>query len=419
MLLLNTLRVIFIILAFLTGLLIQKPLNADAWFPYSVMLFAVAIVGLEIIFRTQYRQRIVAVFFGLIIGFVVSIVLIWLLTQITPTDIYNQTVVHYQPLIMLLVCYISVTTIVQTKDELRLILPYVDFQNKSGQGSAVVVDTSALIDGRLVELTRFHLMPNHLILPRFVLVELQTLSDSADEIKRARGKRGMDNASLLQSSSDAVVSTDSTDFSDLADVDQKLINLAKRRGAMLVTTDGNLTKVARLQDIGVINVHEIAHIVKPPVVPGETMQLRIAKPGDQRRQGVAYLEDGTMVVIEDAVDYIGSDVMCEIEKISQTKVGRIVFARKIIEGEGGHYTTDQDPATDPKRDPSASRRSKRTSRPNATSSRGSKRDRPPSVSANEIEDERNRSALGSNEPAAENGTKRPSDSDDGADGVRA
>ena len=159
MILLNTLRVLFIILAFFVGIFIQRPLEAPVWFPFAVALFAAGQVLLEILFRSQYRQRMVAVFFGLVIGFLVTGTLIRLLKLVTPADIFSQTITPYLPLIALLVVYLCVTIVVQTKDELRLIIPYIDFQNKGGQGSAVVVDTSALIDGRLVELAHVRMMP--------------------------------------------------------------------------------------------------------------------------------------------------------------------------------------------------------------------------------------------------------------------
>lgn len=188
------------------------------------------------------------------------------------------------------------------------------------------LDTSAVIDGRFVELRRAGLLEGTIRVPKFVLAELQTLADSADETKRARGKRGLD---LLETVVGAEVGPEVmyVDFPEIPDVDSKLVRLVRDAGGALVTVDGNLAKVARVQGLQVLNINEVAAAMRPAYLPGETLRLTIVREGKEPDQGVGYLEDGTMVVVADAKSRVGEETDAEVTSVLQTSVGRMVFAK--------------------------------------------------------------------------------------------
>ena len=190
---------------------------------------------------------------------------------------------------------------------------------------SVVLDTSAIIDGRFVELHKLGFMPGELRVPRFVLAELQTLADSADDTRRARGRRGLD---LLASLPEADrIEVFETDYSDTAAVDEKLMRLSTDARSSLVTVDYNLTKVARVRGIEVLNLNDAAASLRPNFLPGESIRLRIAKPGKEAEQGVGYLDDGTMVVVQGGRSHVGSETEVEVTSVLQTSAGRMIFAR--------------------------------------------------------------------------------------------
>jgi uncharacterized protein YacL len=188
----------------------------------------------------------------------------------------------------------------------------------------LLLDTSAVIDGRFPELSKLGFLPGRLRVPAFVLAELQTLADSADDTKRARGRRGLD---LLTTLSDVVVEVFDVDYPDTPEVDSKLMRLAEDISAGMVTVDYNLTKTARVRGIEALNLNEVAAALRPSFIPGETIRLRIAKPGKEAGQGVGYLEDGTMVVVQNGRASVGEDVDVEVTSVLQTSAGRMIFAR--------------------------------------------------------------------------------------------
>ena len=191
-----------------------------------------------------------------------------------------------------------------------------------------ILDTSAIIDGRFAELTRAGILEGPVRVPRFVLVELQTLADSADDTRRARGRRGLDLLTTL-SSGDSVVTVLETDFSEVPTVDAKLVRLARASGGAVVTVDYNLTQVARVEGATVINVNEIAEALRPVLLPGDGLHIAIAREGKEAGQGVGYLEDGTMVVVADGARSVGSEVDTEVTSVLRTSAGRMVFAKLV------------------------------------------------------------------------------------------
>lgn len=202
----------------------------------------------------------------------------------------------------------------------------------ASSGSAKIVDTSTIVDGRIVEIAESGFLEGTLIIPRFVLRELQTIADSVDPLKRTRGRRGFDVLNRLQELSAFEISE--RDFDDMApgNVDARLVRLAKEMGAKLITNDYNLNRVAQVEGIDVLNVNELANAVKPVVLPGEELHVAVIREGKEMHQGVGYLEDGTMIVVEHGRRMIGDETDVIVTSVLQTAAGRMIFARPKREG---------------------------------------------------------------------------------------
>ena len=196
-----------------------------------------------------------------------------------------------------------------------------------GVRSSVVVDTSAIIDGRLADIVESGFLLGDLIVPRFVLDELRRVADSSDPLKRRRGRHGLELLSRIQAGPHVKTIIDERAFPEAPDVDAKLLALARIRGAALLTTDFNLNRVAGVEDLRVLNINVLAQAVRTVALPGETLHLPIHQPGRERRQGVGFLTDGTMVVVEEARDLVGQDVAVEVQRVIQTAAGRMLFAQ--------------------------------------------------------------------------------------------
>jgi len=189
-----------------------------------------------------------------------------------------------------------------------------------------IVDTSAIIDGRIADISEAGFIPGSLIIPGFVLDELQHIADSYDAVRRTRGRRGLDMLNRLQKESNITVKISEMDVKDVPDVDSKLVKLAKIFGCAIITTDFNLNRVAELQGVHVLNINELANAVRPVVLPGEEMEVRIIQEGREFGQGVGFLDDGTMIVVEDGRRHINSSIEVLVTKVLQTAAGRMIFA---------------------------------------------------------------------------------------------
>ncbi|MBI5596787.1 MAG: TRAM domain-containing protein [Elusimicrobia bacterium] len=190
-----------------------------------------------------------------------------------------------------------------------------------------VLDTSAIIDGRVVEICEVHFLSGSLVVPRFVINELHHMADSPDSLKRARGRRGLDMLARLQENREVRLRILDRDVPEATEVDGKLVRLAQELGAKLLTTDFNLSKVATVEGVPCLNVNDLTMVLKPVVLPGETMGVFVMKEGKERDQGVGYLDDGTMVVIEGGSRHVGKRVEGTVTSITQTKAGRMVFIK--------------------------------------------------------------------------------------------
>jgi uncharacterized protein YacL len=227
-------------------------------------------------------------------------------------------------------CFLTISFILQTKDDIRFVVPYVEFARQTRGNRPLILDTSVIIDGRIADICETRIIDSPLFIPRFVLQELQLIADSADKLKRNRGRRGLDMLNKLQTNDKVEIHISDTrlpSIEESGDVDQKLVALAKKVDGRVVTNDYNLNKIAQIRGVDVININDLANALKPVVMPGETMTVRIIKPGEESGQGVGYLEDGTMVVAESARDRINEEVTLTVTSVLQTSAGRMIFGR--------------------------------------------------------------------------------------------
>ncbi|MFY3792627.1 PIN/TRAM domain-containing protein [Ureibacillus sp. MALMAid1270] len=190
-----------------------------------------------------------------------------------------------------------------------------------------LLDTSVIIDGRIADISTTGFIEGVLVVPQFVLTELQHIADSSDTLKRTRGRRGLDILKKLQDERATKVIISEEDFEDIHEVDLKLVRLAKKIGAQILTNDFNLNKVCELHQVQVLNINDLANAVKPVVIPGEDMQVLVIKDGKEHNQGVAYLDDGTMIVVEGGRSYIGQSITVTVTSVLQTSAGRMIFAK--------------------------------------------------------------------------------------------
>lgn len=201
------------------------------------------------------------------------------------------------------------------------------FRRKADHVQSVVLDTSGIIDGRIVEIARAGFVPQNVVVPQFVIAELQFLADHGDTHKRERARYGLDVIRELQDVRRVEVSISREKFEHIREVDDKLVALAKQYGALLYTTDFNLNKVAQIEGVHVLNVNELAHALRPNLLPGELVVIKLTQVGQDKTQGVGYLDDGTMVVVEQASRYVGQQVQAICTRILQTQAGKMMFAK--------------------------------------------------------------------------------------------
>ena len=229
-------------------------------------------------------------------------------------------------IIGLITCYMGISLVLQTKDDFRFVIPYVEFAKETRGNRPILLDTSVIVDGRILDIIQTQVVQGILIVPRFVLNELQTIADSADKLKRARGRRGLEMLQKLQENHIVEVVMDDRE-AEGAVVDQKLIALAQQVRGRVMTNDYNLNKVATLRGVDVINLNDLAKALRPVVLPGEHLLVKLVKSGEGPTQGIGYLDDGTMVVVEYGRPHMGQDVDLIVTSTLQTSAGRMIFGK--------------------------------------------------------------------------------------------
>lgn len=294
----------------------------------AAIAIATTIITIDVLTTRKRISTLIAMFVGLVIALLGTYAMgriIDLLVEIY--DIRSPSLIGtVKILIGIALSYLSIVTVLQTKDDFRLIVPYVEFSKQLRGSRPAVIDSSALIDARIADLAATGIMPYPLLIPRFVVAELQALADSQDPLKRARGRRGLDVIAKLQRTPGLDVSIDETPVPGQA-VDYMLLELADVHDGIVVTTDSGLVRVAGIEGVRTLNVHDLAAAVRPTLVAGDRVQLTIARPGEQPAQGVGYMPDGTMVVVEDGRGFVGQSADVTIVSTLQTSAGRLIFAR--------------------------------------------------------------------------------------------
>ncbi len=299
-------------------------------FAVMALICLVAVAG-DVFVRDKQMTTLSAVYFGLLLGLILGTLFSMAIVPLLEASPGARELVQPVRLLITLLCaYISVSTLMQTKDEFRFIIPYVEFSKQIKGGRPLVLDTSVIIDGRIADICDTRIVDNTLLVPRFVLQELQAIADSGDKLKRNRGRRGLDVLKRMQNNPKIELQMHEANLEGLRDVhkvDERLVVFAKAVGARVVTNDYNLNKIAQLQGVEVINLNELANAMKSVALPGEVLNVRIVKQGDQVGQGVGYLEDGTMVVVEQGRSAIGQEVNLTVTSVLQTPAGRMIFGR--------------------------------------------------------------------------------------------
>ncbi|MFA5144602.1 MAG: PIN domain-containing protein [Candidatus Omnitrophota bacterium] len=288
------------------------------------VLVAGIIVIIEIHMRKASLKGLSSIVFGLILGLIMA-KLVGDAFSLVP--ISQGSLSQIRLALTLVFCYIGMLIGLRGKDEFNVIIPYVKLHRQDTSESSVLLDTSVIIDGRILDICKTKFLADKMIIPKFVLKELQQIADSTDPIKRQRGRRGLEMLHSLQKESGLDISLHDGDFPETSEVDAKLVKLAKLLEAKILTVDFNLNRVATIQGIQVLNINELANALRPVVFPGEEMQIKLIKEGKEHNQAVGYLDDGTMVVIEEARRLIGQEVRVVVTSVLQTQTGRMIFTK--------------------------------------------------------------------------------------------
>jgi uncharacterized protein YacL len=312
----------------------------------GVILGALALVVGDLLTPRKRIQTISALYFGVIVGIFLSNLINDAIQPAMQLYLHPKVHMAMSSVFMIFMCYICISTLMQTKDDFRFIIPYVEFSKEVKGARPLVLDTSVIIDGRIADVSETRVIDQPMVVPQFVLQELQSIADSSDKLRRNRGRRGLDILNRLQKSPGVEVRIHDSEIPELAgvrEVDQRLVILAKHLGGKVVTNDYNLNKIARLQGVEVINLNDLANAMKPIVLPGEALQVKLIKRGEEHGQGVGYLDDGTMVVAEHGSYHLGETVRLTVTSVLQTSAGRMIFGKlePAAPGKGPNHLAQQ------------------------------------------------------------------------------
>ncbi len=337
--LLSAIRLIFIVLLVVVTMLVVSSTRTVNEFGFSTVLgiivsasaLGLAVIALDALTPRKRLTSLVGAYLGLCLGLVAAIAIGTLIDTISNAwelkdDNYSIYIPLTKVVLGIILCYLSVSIVLTTKDDFRLVIPYVEFSRQTRGVRPILLDTSTLIDGRVESLASSHFLDAPLFVPEFVLSELQALSDSGDRLKRAKGRRGLETVERLQAAPLVDMEVEHT-ASDGRGVDSQLIDLAQRDGSRILTLDSGLAKVATIRGIQVLNLHELAGVLHVAAGIGEGIRVEIVRRGDQRQQGVGFTAEGMMVVVEDAAEQLGATVEVEVTNTVKTAAGTMHFAR--------------------------------------------------------------------------------------------
>ena len=331
------------ILLFLTILVsgyIVRPFELDI--PYALSLSAalgLLIIFVELRIRKLSLKTLVGAALGSILGIIGATLVSLIIEHMT---LEEPTANFFQLLILVLMAYVGLVLGADKGEYLDLSALGGLLTDRSTRMSYKVLDTSVIIDGRIADICKTGFLEGTLVVPHFVLRELQQIADSADSIKRNRGRRGLEILEKVKGAPGIAVQIVEKDYPEVKEVDLKLIELAKELSAKIVTNDFNLNKVSQLRGVDVLNINELANSLKPVVLPGETMKVFILKEGKEYNQGVAYLDDGTMVVVDNARRMIGKTIATQVTSVLQTTAGKMIFGRFPEDPEQGNAASRAD-----------------------------------------------------------------------------
>lgn len=314
---------------FIAGLSLVGYHTGD-YFNNSMLGLAIGFLGstffivLELGMRRVSSKGLSSAVFGLILGLIMARLVG---DAFTFARIPAETLALIRVTLTWVFCYLGMVIGLRGKDEFNIIIPYVRLRRQDQKEEAAILDTSVIIDGRIADIGKAGFLDLKLVLPRFILKELQGIADSSDPIKRQRGRRGLEVLHNLQKDSGINLIINDEDFPDIKEVDAKVVRLAKLLDAKILTVDFNLNRVASIQGVRVLNINELANALKPVVFPGEIMKVKLIREGKEHNQAVGYLDDGTMVVVEEARRMIGREIKVMVTSVLQTQAGRMIFTR--------------------------------------------------------------------------------------------
>lgn len=300
----------------------------------AAAIIAVAIVLFEMRIRRASLKTLIGAAVGSILGIIGAYLIGTLIASQESAAVPPETRAFLTLILIVFMAYIGLMVGAAKGDYLELSALGGIFSDKASRRDLKVLDTSVIIDGRIADVAETGFLTGTLIIPQFILRELQQVADSPDSSKRQRGRRGLDMLNRLQNNSSLDIQIVETDFPAVREVDLKLIELGKQIDAVIVTNDFNLNKVAQLRGVNVLNINELANALKPVVLPGEAMRVFILKEGKEYNQGVAYLDDGTMVVVDNARRLIGKNADIAVTSVLQTTAGKMIFGRLWDEADG-------------------------------------------------------------------------------------
>jgi uncharacterized protein YacL len=318
-------KILLVLACSLSGLFIA---HSYYGFPIALIglflgfMIALFVINIEEAIRKVSLRIIFGGVVGMIIGLLIAFLLAYGLNFVSNIMEKQQVVPWIYTLLTGIMAYLGLLIGSKKIEEFS----FFGLGQPKDSGDYRILDTSVIIDGRIADISDTGFLQGNLIVPRFVLDELQYIADSSDSMKRSRGRRGLDILNRMQRSVGVNIEISDQDFPKLKGVDAKLVALAKKINAKIVTNDFNLNKVAELQGIRILNVNELANALKPVVLPGETMTVKIIKEGKETGQGVAYLDDGTMIVVDNAQKHQGSNVEVLVTSVLQTTAGRMIFS---------------------------------------------------------------------------------------------
>jgi len=337
---LHLVRILFLLVV--TGISISLAFQVPKDMPMTLpkvaatILVPVILGFLLVLADMLWRRKRLQVLSGLFFGALAGMVIAYGLSLVVDIGVKvfevrdDQIVQLIKGIVGAATVFLCVSFVLQTKDDFRFIIPYVEFTRQAKGVRPMLLDTSVIIDGRIADILETCVTDSEIIVPRFVLNELQTLADSKDNLKRARGRRGLDILAQLQGSKSVdvrIMDPGAAAVEKASGVDEKLVALARQLDGRVITNDYNLNKVARLRGLKVVNVNDLANAMRAVYLPGEPLKVRIVRPGEEAGQGVGYLQDGTMVVAEQARDFVGKEIEITVTSALQTSAGRMIFGR--------------------------------------------------------------------------------------------